>query len=377
MCEYTYSKELTYSCSTISHDSMILTMYSAFDGSEKFEKATSKQRELAVTTSIKSFVSYLSALEALNLAASSCDTNTQRALNAWDGGAALLIGSAEGKEGSSVNRTSEGWMFFSISNELCPHFDTCTEDGSTVTDELIALLISGQGLLNDLNTGSSSSLCPALTDTLQSIVRLCSVALIQNLIYYAEESSDDNTGAGFIASMSVLPFVSEFDPEAASTIKKEMRFRKRGEHIDTGAVLVAFQTILSNPSSDIDCDTVSRVHSLCNPSEIPASVNLDEPSILSNGLYTATSYVTDRSTISLDIRFMEEKIKANHMDDAIALYKAGENSPTYNAIGQLTGKRSVSKFSTDAPSDMITNPIYNHFMFGLSDSDQGTAIKMS
>lgn len=335
---------------------------------DNFDKTTAKQRELAVTTAIKSFVSYMSALEALNLAVSSCDSNKQRAQTAWDGGAALLIGSVEGKKDAAdyVNQTSDGQMFFSISDGLCQHFDLCTSIGSTVTEDLLSLLIKGQGHIAD-------SACSDATDTLQSIVQLCTVSLIQNAIYFGDMSSDDDTlAAGYIAGMAVLPWVNEVDSEAATVIKKDMRFRQSSiTDGEASAVLDAFKSFVSNPSSNIDCEAVSNVRNMCSAPEIPASVNLDEPSVLSDGLYTASNYVSDRATISFDIRDIHDKITANNLDGAIELYNNGANSPIYSTVGQLTGKRSISKFSTDAAANMKKNPIYNRFLFGLADRSQG------
>lgn len=352
--------------SRISHQ--IILCCSALDKTDQFEESTPKQRELAVTTAIKSFVSFMSALEALNLAVYSCKENTQRSQNAWDGGVALLIGSIGNRDtsNSAMNQTEDGRMFFSISEGLCDHFDTCTEDGSTVTDDLVALLTQGQGYIKD-------SLCSNAFDNLGKILQSSEISLIQNAIYYAEESIDEDTlGAGFIAAMAVLPFVYEIDVDASIVIKKDMSMRTSSADGEAGAVLNAFAAFLNHPLSEIDCNDVSNVHQLCNDTEIPVSVNLDEPTIISDGLYTASNYVQDRATIALDIRDIEEKVKADDLYAAVNLYNDGLNSPTYSSVGQLTGKRSVSKFSTDAAKNMMTNPLYNRYLFGLSDRNQGT-----
>lgn len=339
----------------------------AFEHNDKFNGTTAKQRELAVSTAIKLFVSYLSALEALNVAVSNCETNTERSITAWDGGAALLIGSVEGTESGAetVNSTKDGRMFYSVSNSLCDHFDTCTQGGSTVSDDLLALLTQGQ----DYIYGKS---CSDVTVTLKSIVQLCTVSLIQSALYFADESSDDdNLAAGYIASMAVLPFVDEIDPDAATTIKKDLSFRPSSIDGDSSAVFDAFRTVLSNPLSDIDCEMISNMDRLCDLPDAPASINPDEPSVISDGLYVATSFVTDRSYISLDISDITDKIKSDLRDQAIDLYRNGANSPMYNANGQLIGKRSVSKFSTDSANTMKENPVYNLFLFGLADESYG------
>eukprot|EP00804_Cyclotella_cryptica_P018112 CCRYP_005898-RB/>CCRYP_005898-RB protein AED:0.02 eAED:0.02 QI:1433/1/1/1/0.93/0.88/17/82/2547 len=337
----------------------------SFDNNDKFNGTTAKQRELAVSTAIKLFVSYMSALEALNVAVSNCETNTPRALTAWDGGTALLIGSVEGTESgtNTANSTKDGRMFYSVSNALCDHFDTCTQDGSAVSDDLLALLTQGQGYIYDKS-------CPDVTSTLKSIVQLCAVSLIQSALYFADESSDeDNLAAGYIASMAVLPIVDKIDPDAATAIKREMRFRPSSIDSNSSAVFDAFRTMLSNPQSDIDCEMISNIDRLCDAPDAPASINPDEPSVISDGLYVATNFVTDRSYISLDISDITDKIKSDLRDQAVDLYKNGANSPTYNANGQLIGKRSISRFSTDSANNMTENPVYNLFLIGLADEN--------
>lgn len=370
MCSKNSDKSL-YAGSMISHCFKLIdvTCSSALDKTDKFEKATDKQRELAVTTAIKSFVSFMSAQEALNLAVYSCKENTQRAQTAWDGGAALLIGSINSLD--NVNGTGDGRMFFSISTGLCDHFDTCTEEGSTMTDDMLALLTQGQGYIRDSSCGDAY-------DVLVSILEASTISLVQNAIYYAEESLDEDTlGAGYIAGMAVLPWVNDIDSDIERVIKKDMQFRTSAADGEADAVLESFKAFLNHPLSELDCEKVSNVHQLCDAEEIPASVNLDEPSILSDGLYTASNYVTDRSKISLDIRDIEEKVKADDVYAALDLYNDGSNSPIYSSIGQLTGKRSVSKFSTDAAKNMQMNPIYNRFLFGLSDRSQGKCPNVS
>jgi hypothetical protein len=53
-------------------------------------------------------------------------------------------------------------MFYSVSNALCDHFDTCTQGGSAVSGDLLALLTQGQGYLYDKS-------CSDVTATLKSI----------------------------------------------------------------------------------------------------------------------------------------------------------------------------------------------------------------
>lgn len=341
----------------------------ALDQSGKFNKTTSKQRELAVATTIKSFVSFMSALEALNVAVSKCEFAPERAVIAWDGGAAFLIGSVEGTEDNAgaINSTSDGRMFYSISNKLCGHFDNCVGGAvSAVAEDLIALLTKGQGEI-------TTRQCPEATATLESITQLCTVSLIQSALFFADESIDeDKLAAGYVASMAVLPLVNRIDPDAAMVIKEDMRFRTSSMDGDSTAVIDAFRTVLSNPLSHIECESISNIHRLCDTApDLPASIDPSEASIFSNGLYTATNYVADRASISLDVKDIEDKIKSDWLEQAVDVYTNGANSPTYNSNGELSGKRSIAKLSTESSNNMKYNAIYNRFIYGLSDKSQG------
>ena len=96
----------------------------AFDRTGIFQETTASQRELAVNIAISSFVSYMSALEALYFSLDVCETEKIASATAFDGAVALLIGSVEGR-GLGGNIYQEGRMFYSIGKRTCDHFHTC------------------------------------------------------------------------------------------------------------------------------------------------------------------------------------------------------------------------------------------------------------
>ena len=102
----------------------------ALDRTGIFQSTSAAQRELAVDVTISSFVSYMSALEALYYSSSVCyKKNKVASTAAFDGAVALLVGSVEGRGlGGSVDQ--EGRMFYSISKRTCNHFDTCVGETS-------------------------------------------------------------------------------------------------------------------------------------------------------------------------------------------------------------------------------------------------------
>lgn len=97
----------------------------AFDGTgDIYHDTTATQRDLAVNVAISSLVSYMSALQALYFSSSVCKDETEASITAFDGAAALLVGSVEGR-GPGGNLDHEGKMMYSITKQACDHFGTC------------------------------------------------------------------------------------------------------------------------------------------------------------------------------------------------------------------------------------------------------------
>lgn len=339
----------------------------ALDKAGQFENATPKQREFAVSVAIKTFISYMSSLEAFYFALSKCDTDKEHALTAWDGGAAFLIGSVEGTEGGGEagNSTQGGRFLYGLSNMLCDHFDTCYDDGgSEVNDKLVSYLTLGQGIIRD-------GLCTNLAVVLESVVAICGVTLIQSALYFADESVDeDSLAAGDVATMAVLPIVDQIDSASAVFMKTIMTFPSTAdsqEKADT--VYASIRTMFKYPT-EIDCDLVSNIDELCVTDEPPLVIDPEEPTTISNGLYVATNYVADRSAIAFDVKDIEDDINTDDIEGAQLTYVHGENSKTYDDNGKIEGKRSISSFSTVSAAVMREDATYNLFLYGLADGNK-------
>jgi len=357
----------------------------AMDRQGIFRETTAAQRDLAVNVAISSIVSYMSALEALYLSVSVCESNQSESATAFDGAVALLIGSIEGR-GLGGNIYQEGRMFYSIGKRTCNHFRTCRGGDAEANVELFSALKEGQDFIQQGD-------CYELADIAETINAVLKVPLMQSLLYFSDktilEQSDDDA-AGYVATMAVYPILADIDPIPANTIKSNMAdFRQ--SPMDSEAledtVHGALSDVFSNPktSTILDCLLVTNLDEICSPDETPDNgnpngpvyikpeipVSPEEPMPISNGLYVATNYVGDRSAISLDVQEIRERMKAKKFKRAKEYYNEGENSKIYDENGIPTGElRSIAGFSTESSVTMRSDPTYNLFVYGLSDEKQ-------
>lgn len=366
-----YSKYLEESPGDFAHSIVI----DAFEKTGKFQTASGNQRREAVMQVISSFISYISSLEALHFAVNQCDSNSATAITAWDGGAALLIGSIEGEEVDVTGGSSRknGYFMYSLSKLICNHFDTCIADGtdSEINKQLLEKLTQGQTAIQD-------GLCRDAEQGLESIKSLLVVPLIQSILYYVDKDSDLEiaTVAGYVSTMALSPIIDAIDSTSSETIEAVMTFPPSSlpsgqNKVET--VYNAFRAVLSDQKSFIDCQLVSTIHSMCDQvnaiSSDVESFNIDEPTTMSNGLYIAKNFVGDRSAIAKDIADIQDFLDSKDVSGAKFVYDHGENSKIYNENGMPSGKRSISSFSVNAGNDMRTDPTYNLFVYGLSDEN--------
>ena len=146
-------------------------------------------------------------LELFYKARSTCtggDTKNE-AIEYWDRGASLLVGSIEGKE---PNGNINGTSWYSMSKEFCRFFGTCNEALSNANakanEEMMTLLVQGlEGLVDS---------CEIPLTTMESIESTLLIPLVQGTLHFAVVNSDsiqsqESLGAGYVLAQSILPLV--------------------------------------------------------------------------------------------------------------------------------------------------------------------------
>lgn len=141
----------------------------------------------------------------------------------WDAFAATYIGSLEGIDVGGSDQTIDGFMLWHVANKRAVSFDTQNDDYfAEINDEMLELLFAGQAQLlrNDCNN---------FAKTVSRALHLMIVPLIQSVVWYAIQneglsasSNDDGLVIGEVASLSVLPIIHKYDPNAARIIERNM-----------------------------------------------------------------------------------------------------------------------------------------------------------
>ena len=266
---------------------------------------------------------------------------------------------------------------------VCKDFDTCTiNNDAKINEELWKTLRLGQSHIQE-------SLCADAAQDLESISALFAIPLIQSVLYFSDKSMDfDNSAAGYVASMAILPIVKDVDPSLAQTIETAMSFPSSGiSHSKSETVYGVFRAMLSNPKSyNIDCILVSPTNrnQICDgisdgdlggdgnaDTDVGDMIDPDKPMPISDGLYVSTNYVGDRSSIALDVKDIRNALNLKDVTRAKFIYSEGLNSKIYGENGMPTGElRTISSFSENSVNTMQNDPTYNLFVYGLSDEHQ-------
>ena len=225
---------------------------------EKFKLASPEQRREVVVKTMQYLVVYMASLEQLYQAIADCNSPDSGkildAQEAWDRGAAFLIGSLEGPEdGGNV----EGMSFYRLALELCGMFGTCTPDGRPGwNEEFNSLLYTGRASVQ-------ARACGELRKTVREIETLLLVPLIQGTLRYSlaneklgENSKDKSLGEGYAFSRSVLPLVEDSNRDSAVTINENMDFQFETVPVrnGAGAIFNAFARAYGN--MNVNCEDI-------------------------------------------------------------------------------------------------------------------------
>ena len=113
---------------------------------DEFEGASRDQAAEAVTRALQGLVSYMAVLEKLYGAIDQCKQGSG-AVERWEEGVALFVGSLEGSEAGGSGAW-DGTLLYSLGKETCDAFVTCGGDGdATINQKLLQVLEDGRNLL--------------------------------------------------------------------------------------------------------------------------------------------------------------------------------------------------------------------------------------
>lgn len=164
-------------------------------------------------------------------------------VHAWDEGVAFYTGSLEGVDGSGSGR-----LIHSLADKRCANFKTCSSTGdkldgqSKVNYDLFSQFILGK---YNLLTGN----CAALRPSIDRIVNLMSVPLIQGTLRYAHKvdklsEGEKGQAEGAVFAAAVLPRVHACSPEDAAIIYSNM---------GVGAISASFEEVKAAFERNYEC----------------------------------------------------------------------------------------------------------------------------
>merc|ERR1719265_1610809 len=155
------------------------------------------------------------------------------ALNFWDQGVALFVG--------SLGQNGNGEMIYALADSLCSQFKTCNGThvgGSMVNMEIFKLL---QTEREKIRNGD----CSTTADAIKSIVSWMSVPLIQGALLSAHKSAKGLQGPSHqidnaVYLRAMLPLVTECNAKSAEVLSEAMG---NGVHStdDFASVKLAFE----------------------------------------------------------------------------------------------------------------------------------------
>ena len=218
------------------------TGFNSSEGDADFTNADDAVRVESAKTGIVAMSVWMYTIrkleEGLDDCESRCISCNFNGVHAWDEGVAFYAGSLVGEDGPDLDGNgdwNDGALLFSMANQQCKAFATCLEgtDGNSRVNELLfSLFAAGQKQIHN-------GLCKAARRTVERIVDLMAVPLIQGTLRSAYQLSNLSSGPaerglGATFAAAVLPRLAHCSSAAASAVYANMR---------VGATLTDFDSV--------------------------------------------------------------------------------------------------------------------------------------
>jgi hypothetical protein len=167
---------------------------------------TPEQSRVVILKASQVLVVYFAAMQNAYEAVEDCQiqkSQSSKSSDSWDQAAALLIGSLEG---TAVNGTAEGYMFYELAQEHCVEFGTCLDASKGVqpNEALVSLLYTGRG-------AALTSSCRALEKAANELSNLLLIPIIQGALSASSElkAADDleKRAEAYVYGRALVPFV--------------------------------------------------------------------------------------------------------------------------------------------------------------------------
>lgn len=215
------------------------------------EGKSQDQKRAQIINTLRFMVTPMAAMQKFYESLESCTIVSKISNRRWDEGAALLIGSMGGSEDMG---SGDGYLIYSLADDLCLKFGVCGTRGYAQVNALIReALYAGSTSLSDQS-------CTNVLYSVQTIESQIIVPLIQASLLSAVENSKlggytdaESIASAHVYSCSVLPYFQD-QSVPTTVISNNLKFNIGKPPVEDGwrRVFHAFETAVDN-MENVDC----------------------------------------------------------------------------------------------------------------------------
>ena len=345
---------------------------SILDQVPPYNSATEDQIRNMLVGVLQYVIVFSTSASSLQYAVEMCSVDTNIALQYWDTGALLYIGSMEGPEtGGSV---IGGELMFSTARDLCGEFSTCVTESTSNNGPAIAavneVVVQGFNEVMDMIVSGSCDIAQFSLD--KQILPTMLIPLIQGTIKYASYNAglqagttDSSLAIGDTIARGILPIVHQSDPAAADLISQNTAFQLSTKPVEDGfsAVAEALRGALTKMSTS--CTDIGKFE------DEPGEGDMCSERIAFGRFIFHNDAIADRdASFALDVRDM---FLAASLEETKAIYTNGSPERNESLTGDTTivslqalSRRTIKKMSEDPMFN-----IYRYALYNDSELDEG------
>lgn len=386
-----------------------------------YNSATNDQIRMMVVGVLQHVIVFMTSASSLQYAIEMCSVDTSTALQYWDTGALLYVGSMEAPtNGGSL---FGGEFLYSDARELCSEFNTCVVEAdangglavAAANDVAVQAFVQGVEMIEAGSCDSASGLL------ILQLLASMAIPLIQGTIKYASYNAglpagtvDSSLAIGDTFARAILPLVEQVDRANANVIARNTIFQLSTQPVPEGFPVVsrAMRTALGvMPTSCADVGNFEDEPSdgkMCQGTssgeqspvvgqsgthwDIPTTGNGENEGSLTGskwdipstngsssgtvafGRYSFSNYgiAEQDAAFALDVRGI---FQAASIAEAQSIYINGSSERGGNLSGD-SGLTTLASFSREVAEKMADDPMFNIFRYALYDDsefEEGTA----
>ncbi len=252
-----------------------------------------EQHTTMIVETLKYQVTFMAVLQRIYEAIAYCKSGIQaqslQAVATWDIAAALMIGSMKREKDYAAANQSDGYLLFSLAEDLCSDFNTCGQGSSEAK--------SNMKILDALYSGSfelEQNSCSSVESVAARIEGQLLVPLIQGTLRAAYDNSqpefdhenDVSFASGYVYSRAILPYIHSNDNREEGIIANNLNFQFTEKPVKDGypRVFESVAKVLTELDVKISCSDIGFMseanRGVCKSSGTTSDSTSFKPSLL-------------------------------------------------------------------------------------------------